>query len=208
MSRRKLILEIRTRSFGLNENANDDLQLTGKILIAMPGMGDPRFAHAVVLICAYSEDGAMGLIVNKSIEQMQLGALFDQLSIDATDGNDADNLFFGGPVETGRGFVLHTPDYRSDLSTLEIDAQFSMTATQDILEDIAVGEGPSASLVALGYSGWGPGQLENEIAENGWLIADASQTLVFHEEAANVWPEAMKSLGIDPLSLSSTAGHA
>ncbi|WP_372886094.1 YqgE/AlgH family protein [Shimia sp.] len=192
----------------MTQDAKDELQLTGKILIAMPGMGDPRFAHSVVLICAHSPDGAMGLIVNKAIEQMQLGALFEQLSIAATRDNQGASLYFGGPVETGRGFVLHTPDYRSDLSTLRIDGRFSMTATQDILEDIAVGNGPSSSLVALGYSGWGPGQLEHEIAENGWLIADASQALVFQEEAANIWPDAMHSLGIDPLSLSSTAGHA
>lgn len=192
----------------MTQNASDHMHLTGKILIAMPGMGDPRFAHSVVLICAYSPEGAMGLIVNKAIEQMQLGALFDQLSIASSGDNESACLFFGGPVETGRGFVLHTPDYRSDLSTLQIDGRFSMTATQDILEDIAAGNGPSSSLVALGYSGWGPGQLEHEIAENGWLIADASQALVFQEEVSRIWPEAMNSLGIDPLTLSTTAGHA
>ncbi|WP_299352667.1 YqgE/AlgH family protein [uncultured Shimia sp.] len=184
------------------------MDLTGKILIAMPGMGDPRFAHSVVLLCAYSEDGAMGLIVNKSVEGMALAELFEQLEIEAKGESGTRDVFFGGPVETGRGFVLHTPDYRSELSTLDIDGRFAMTATQDVLEEIAEGRGPSGALVALGYSGWGPGQLEAEIADNGWLIAEPTQALVFHEDPANVWPEALKSLGIDPITLSATAGHA
>lgn len=192
----------------MSEQADDGLQLTGKMLIAMPGMGDPRFTHSVVLICAHSDDGAMGLIVNKAIEGVHLESLLKQLSIESTGPSAQAGLYFGGPVETGRGFVLHTPDYRSDLSTLAIDERFSMTATQDILEEITNGNGPSSALVALGYSGWGPGQLENEIGANGWLIGEPSQALVFQENDANVWPEAMKSLGIDPLTLSATAGHA
>lgn len=188
--------------------SDPDLNLTGKMLIAMPGMGDPRFSHSVVLMCAHSGDGAMGLIVNKTVDGMTLDALLDQLSIEHKDEAGAAGLYFGGPVETGRGFVLHTPDYRSDLSTMDIDGRFAMTATQDILEDIAKGEGPSSALIALGYSGWGPGQLESEIAANGWLIAEPNQALVFHEADANVWSEAMKTLGIDPITLSATAGHA
>ncbi|WP_073250491.1 YqgE/AlgH family protein [Shimia gijangensis] len=184
------------------------MNLTGKILIAMPGMGDPRFAHSVVLMCAYSTDGAMGLIVNKSVEGMSLDALLDQLSIEHEGQAGTAGLYFGGPVETGRGFVLHTPDYHSNLSTMDIDGRFAMTATQDILEDIASGGGPSSALVALGYSGWGPGQLEAEIAANGWLIAEPSQALVFEEDDAKIWSEAMKSLGIDPITLSATAGRA
>lgn len=192
----------------MSDGTDKDLQLTGKMLIAMPGMGDPRFTHSVVVLCAHSESGAMGLIVNKPIPQMQFGELLEQLSIEPKGASGDAGLYFGGPVETGRGFVLHTPEYRSDLSTLEINSGFSMTATQDILEDMAAGEGPAGALVALGYSGWGPGQLESEIAANGWLIGDPSQALVFYEDDAEIWPKAMKSLGIDPLSLSSTAGHA
>lgn len=192
----------------MTDSTPDDLNLTGKMLIAMPGMGDPRFSHSVVLLCAHSSDGAMGLIVNKPIKEMALDALFEQLSIETSGAEARADLYFGGPVETGRGFVLHTPDYRSDLSTMDIDGRFSMTATQDILEDIAAGRGPASSLVALGYSGWGPGQLEDEIAANGWLIGEPSQPLLFQEENNAIWPEAMKSLGIDPLTLSATAGHA
>lgn len=185
-----------------------DLNLTGEMLIAMPGMGDPRFTHSVVLMCAHSSDGAMGLIINKPVDGMSLGALMDQLSIKADGTVPQAGLYFGGPVETGRGFVLHTPDYRSNLSTMDIDGRFAMTATQDILEDIATGGGPTQALVALGYSGWGPGQLEAEIAANGWLICDATHALVFDEDDATTWPAAMKSLGVDPISLSATAGHA
>ena len=192
----------------MSESHESEMNLTGQMLIAMPGMGDPRFAHAVVLLCAHSSDGAMGLIVNKSVEGMALDALFDQLSIESEGESGKTSVYFGGPVETGRGFVLHTPDYRSELSTLEVDGRFSMTATQDILEDIAAGKGPSGALVALGYSGWGPGQLEGEIAENGWLVGEPSQALVFHTDVAEIWPEAMKMLGIDPITLSATAGHA
>ncbi len=192
----------------MSEEPDSEMNLTGQMLIAMPGMGDPRFAHSVVILCAHSSDGAMGLIVNKSVDGMALGALFDQLSIDTQGAAGKERVFFGGPVETGRGFVLHTPDYRSDLSTLDIDGRFAMTATQDILEDIAIGRGPSGALVALGYSGWGPGQLEDEIAANGWLMGEPSQALVFHTEEGEIWGEAMKSLGIDPITLSAAAGRA
>lgn len=192
----------------MNDQPDTDMDLTGKMLIAMPGMGDPRFVHSVVVLCAHSSDGAMGLIVNKPVGGMTLSALFEQLGIESSGDAGAREIHFGGPVETGRGFVLHTPDYRSDLSTLEIDGRFSMTATLDVLEDIAAGKGPSGAMVALGYSGWGPGQLEGEIAQNGWLIGEPNQALVFHGKEAEIWPDAMKSLGIDPLTLSSTAGHA
>ncbi|MDO6521667.1 YqgE/AlgH family protein [Shimia thalassica] len=184
------------------------MNLTGKILIAMPGMGDTRFANSVVLLCDHSAKGAMGLIVNKPIDGMSLSDLMKQVSMDGTDETDAAGLYFGGPVEPGRGFMLHTPDYHSELSTLRVDGRFSMTATLDILEEIAAGEGPSSALMALGYSGWGPGQLENEIGQNGWLTAEPSQALVFGVGDGDVWPEAIRSLGIDPLSLSATAGHA
>ena len=190
------------------EQGNDGMDLTGKVLIAMPGMGDPRFAHSVVLMCAHSPEGAMGLIVNKPVDEMTLAALFEQLSIKPDGAPGSAPLFFGGPVETGRGFVLHTDDYHSGLSSLRIGGGFKMTATQDILEDIAAGRGPRAAIVALGYSGWGPGQLESEISRNGWLIGDASEALVFSTGAEDIWAQALKALGIDPLTLSATAGHA
>ena len=185
-----------------------EMDLTGRILIAMPGMGDPRFAGAVVLLCAHSPEGSMGLIVNKPVHEMAMRDLFEQLGISQEGAPDKAPLFFGGPVETGRGFVLHTDEYHSGLSSLEIGAGFKMTATQDILEDIAAGRGPRAALVALGYSGWGPGQLEAEIGENGWLIGEASEALIFDTAVEGIWAKALKALGIDPLTLSATAGHA
>jgi putative transcriptional regulator len=184
------------------------MDLTGKLLIAMPGMGDPRFAGAVVLLCAYSHEGAMGLIVNKPVPEMTMRELFEQLELSQDGTANRAPLYFGGPVETGRGFVLHTEEYHSGLSSLRIGAGFAMTATQDILEDIAAGRGPRASLVALGYSGWGPGQLEAEIAQNGWLIGEASEALVFETGAGDIWARALGALGVDPLSLSATGGHA
>ncbi len=189
-------------------DSDDTLDLTGRLLIAMPGMGDPRFAHSVVFLCAHSEEGAMGLIVNKAIDGMRLSALLDQLEIALARPELDSTLYFGGPVENGRGFVLHSADFISDLNTLTVGEDFSMTATQDVLEAIATGAGPLRSLMALGYSGWGPGQLEREIAQNGWLECEATTDLVFDLPNADKWAEALRSLGVDPVSLSATAGHA
>lgn len=188
--------------------SQDSLNLTGRLLIAMPGMEDPRFAHSVVFLNAHSADGAMGLIVNKPIDGMKLSALLDQLSIALARPELDSDLFFGGPVEGGRGFVLHSTDYVSDLNTLMVDDDFSMTATQDVLEAIAVGAGPAHALMALGYAGWGPGQLEREISQNGWLTCDATSELVFDLPSEEKWAAALASLGVDPVSLSATAGHA
>lgn len=189
-------------------NQSGDLDFSGKVLIAMPGMGDPRFAHSLILMCAHSPDGAMGLIVNRPTEGMRLSELLEQLDMALAPGRPDSEVHFGGPVEHGRGFVLHSPEYHSDISTLEVSEQFSMTATLDILEDIAAGRGPAQALMALGYSGWGPGQLEAEIAANGWLIGDATPELVFDLADADKWAAALKAIGVDPLMLSDVAGHA
>ncbi len=186
----------------------DTTGLTGKMLIAMPGMGDPRFEQAVIFICAHSEDGAMGLIVNKPTADVSLRMLLDQLSIDPTVNVDGQRVHFGGPVEMARGFVLHSPDYESVVATLEVDERFHMTATLDVLESIAQGAGPETRLMLLGYAGWGPGQLEGELAENGWLICDASPDLVFAIEDDDKWQAALKSIGVSPLALSSEGGRA
>lgn len=183
------------------------MELTGKLLIAMPGMGDPRFEHSVIFVCAHSDDGAMGLIINKPAREVAFSEILGQLDIEATDRIRALPVHFGGPVEMARGFVLHSLDYTSSLQTLEV-AGFGMTATLDILEDIAKGEGPAQSVMALGYAGWGPGQLEAEISQNGWLTCDASADVVFALPDADKWTAALSSLGIDPLTLSSTAGRA
>lgn len=186
----------------------DYTDLTGKLLIAMPGMGDPRFAHSVIYMCAHSEDGSMGLIINKPNPALQFEDLLEQLSIQPATDLRQIRVHFGGPVEHGRGFVLHSADYGVERSSMMIDDRFGMTSTLDILEDIALGMGPAASLMALGYSGWGPGQLESEIRQNGWLVCDADQNLVFEMSNADKWSGALKTLGLDPLFLSAEAGRA
>lgn len=184
------------------------VDLTGKMLIAMPGMGDPRFAHSLVYLCAHGTEGAMGLIVNKPAQDLRMSDLLDHLSI--TPGPEMRDMavHFGGPVEHGRGFVLHDDGYRSDIATLQVARGFGMTATLDILEDIAQGRGPARALLALGYAGWGPDQLESELADNGWLTCDADADLVFGTRDADKWEAALARLGISSLTLSSEAGHA
>jgi putative transcriptional regulator len=185
-----------------------DMQLEGKLLVAMPSMGDPRFEHSVILLCAHSDKGAMGLIINKPSAGIRMSDVLDQLEIKGSEQAQKMVVHYGGPVETGRGFVLHSDDYRSSLQTLMVEGDFGMTATLDILEEIARGEGPESFLMMLGYAGWGPGQLEDEIAQNGWLTADASPQLVFQVPAASKWSAALESLGVDPITLSATAGRA
>ncbi|WP_420012543.1 YqgE/AlgH family protein [Tateyamaria sp.] len=184
------------------------LDLTGMLLVAMPGMGDPRFDRSVIFLCAHSADGAMGLIVNKPAAGMALGDLLHQLELQVHGPAHTAPVYFGGPVETARGFVLHTCDYQSRLKTLNVGDDFGMTATLDVLEDIARGAGPERAQVMLGYAGWGPGQLEGEIARNGWLTAEAHPDLVFGPQDADKWMEAVRSMGIDPLGLSGAAGRA
>lgn len=184
------------------------MDLTGKFLVAMPGMGDPRFDKSVILICAHSEDGAMGLIVNKTVEDVTFSGLLDHLNIPRAPEGREIAVHFGGPVERGRGFVLHSRDYRGSAATMKIEGGYGMTATQDVLEALARGDGPHHALLALGYSGWGPGQLESEIARNDWLTADADAGLVFAKDDAAKWTGALRGMGIDPLSLSSKAGRA
>lgn len=186
----------------------EPVDLTGKCLIAMPGMGDPRFAHALVYLCAHSPEGTMGLIVNKPTSDLRMRDLLEHLSI--TPGPAIRNLpvHFGGPVEHGRGFVLHDDGYRSDLATLHVRRGFGMTATLDILEDLAEGRGPERAILALGYAGWGPGQLEQELAQNGWLTCEADSDLVFVTPDAEKWEAALARLGVSPLMLSQEAGRA
>jgi len=187
---------------------NPDTSLEGKLLIAMPGMGDPRFDQAVIFICAHSDDGALGLIVNKPTPELKFGSLLGQLSIDVGAPQREIRIHFGGPVENGRGFVLHSADYLSDSATLQINGDFGMTATLDVLEEIANGDGPDQALLALGYSGWGPGQLDDEILQNGWLTCDASRDIVFDSNDDGKWKAALAALGVDALMLSPDAGRA
>lgn len=183
------------------------MNLTGKLLIAMPGMQDPRFAQSVVLLCSHEAEGAMGLIVNKPSPDVHLSDLLGQLDITPNPPASDLTVRYGGPVEGVRGFVLHSGRARSD-GSVQVGEDFAMTVTLDILEDIAEGRGPDRALLMLGYSGWGPGQLENEIAMNGWLTAEADPALVFDAEDEGKWVAALHSLGVDPLTLSASAGHA
>lgn len=188
--------------------APDSADLCGKLLIAMPGMGDPRFDKSVVYICAHSPEGSMGLIVNKPAAGLTMNDLLEQLKIPHGRGSRDVAVHFGGPVEHGRGFVLHSADYSVNEATLTVDDRFGMTATLDILSDMAQGVGPQRQILALGYAGWGPGQLEDEIHRNGWLTCDASPEIVFGSNDGGKWLAALKSLGIDPLLLSAEAGRA
>ena len=185
-----------------------ETNLVGKLLIAMPDMGDPRFTQSVIYMCAHSDDGAMGLIVNKPQPDVQFSDLLTQLGISKAPGVRDIRVHFGGPVDRARGFVLHSNDYKSGAGTLQVDDTIGMTATLDVLEDIARGKGPKASMLALGYAGWGPGQLEAEIAQNGWLTCDPRDEIVFGRADEHKWSAALKVLGINPLMLSSTGGRA
>jgi len=182
--------------------------LTGQLLVAMPQMMDPRFTRSVVYVCAHSGDeGAMGLVVNKLLASLTMDELFTHLHLDPTRLNRTRPVHFGGPVEPGRGFVLHTADYREE-ATLIVGEEFAITATLDILRAIGKGEGPRRSLLALGYAGWAPGQLDAEMQANGWLHVDADETLVFDPNSKDKWQQALAKIGIDLTALSGDAGHA
>ena len=180
--------------------------LAGQLLIAMPQMQDPRFARSVVFLCAHNPDGAMGLVVNKIIEQPSIKDVMGQLGLEG-DGFHGSAVHFGGPVETGRGFVLHSADY-TEAGTMIIGAHIGLTTTMDVLRAIAGGTGPRRRLLALGYAGWGPGQLDAEIQANGWLHVDADDDLIFDGGLEDKWRRAIAKLGVDLSALSGEAGHA
>ena len=187
---------------------DDDGYLTGQLLIAMPTMRDPRFARSVIYICAHSDEGAMGLVVNRLIGSLTFADLMEQLNLTEPQNDPEKKIHFGGPVETSRGFVLHTAEYKQD-ETMVVDGTIGLTATVDVLRDIAIGGGPRRSLLALGYSGWGPGQLETEIQDNGWLSVDADVALVFDDtDLDHKWDRAMAKIGVEPSMLSGEAGRA
>jgi len=189
--------------------------LDGQFLIAMPGMQDDRFARTVVYICAHSSEGAMGITINKPARQITFHDLLIQLDI-IPEGEEIRlpgpaghmTVHRGGPVETGRGFVLHSSDYFIENSTLPIDENVSLTATLEILKAIAFGKGPENALLALGYAGWAPGQLESEIHANGWLNCAAMPELIFDGDLDGKYERALGLIGIDAARLASEAGHA
>ncbi len=189
--------------------------LDGQMLIAMPAMGDERFSRAVIYVCAHSSEGAMGIIVNQPAPNINFPDLLVQLEVipeneliqlPPTAGSM--KVLKGGPVETGRGFVLHSADFFIENSTLPIDDGICLTATLDILKAIANGQGPSSAVLALGYAGWAPGQLESEIHANGWLNCEADSDLIFGRDADRKYALALQKIGIDPAKLSSESGRA
>jgi putative transcriptional regulator len=189
--------------------------LDGQLLVAMPGMEDARFARSVIYLCAHSEDGAMGIVVNQASPVRNFPDLLVQLQIIAPQERislpkDAENIqvLQGGPVQTDRGFVLHSADFFIDNSTLPIDDGVSLTATVDILRAIANGEGPHQALLALGFAGWDAGQLENEIQHNGWLNCPADPGILFDSDLESKYARALRLIGVDPGRLSAAAGHA
>lgn len=182
--------------------------LAGKLLIAMPGMGDMRFEQSVVFLCAHSDEGAMGLIINKPAKDLVLGDVMGQLDIEVGQEVRKLRVHIGGPVEAARGFVLHSRDYQSNLKSLNVDVNFAMTGTLDVLEEIGKSSGPTRSQLMLGYAGWGAGQLEGEIRHNGWLVCESTPELVFDIDDNVKWSKALDSIGVNPLTLSSSAGRA
>jgi putative transcriptional regulator len=189
--------------------------LDGQMLIAMPAMNDERFVRAVIYVCAHSTEGAMGIIVNHPASNIKFPDLLVQLEVIPaaeriqlpTRAEDV-KVLKGGPVETGRGFVLHSADFFIENSTLPIDEGICLTATLDILKAIARGSGPESAILALGYAGWAPGQLEQEIQQNGWLHCAADIELIFGQDTDTKYEKALRKIGIDLGMLSSEAGHA
>jgi putative transcriptional regulator len=177
------------------------------MLVAMPTMSDERFSRSVVYICAHTEDGAMGLVVNKLLDSLTFPDLLEQLGLESSEHGEQIRLHFGGPVESARGFVLHSTDYVHD-ATMVVDDNIALTATVDVLKAMANGEGPSRSLLALGYAGWAPGQLDAEIQSNGWLMVPADEELVFGEDVGSKWHQAINKIGIDLSKLSTESGTA
>jgi putative transcriptional regulator len=187
----------------------------GRFLIAMPSLRDGPFARAVVYMCAHREDGAMGIVINQRADEIEFSRLLVQLdivgraeAIRLPRSVEAVRVLRGGPVDTGRGFVLHSSDYRVEDSTVSIGDGVCLTATLDILRAIAKGDGPSKAVLALGYAGWGSGQLESEILANGWLVSPADSRLIFDANCDDKYDRALALLGVTEAWLSSDAGHA
>ena len=181
--------------------------LTGQLLVAMPAMADPRFAQSVIYVCAHTEEGAMGIVVNRPLAKPSFEELLRQLDVEPTPPARQIRLYAGGPVDRARGFVLHTADWTGD-GSLKVTDDLALTASLDVLKAIAEGGGPREGILALGYAGWGPGQLDAEIQQNAWLSMQADETMVFDADHDTKWRRAFAKLKIDPLQLSGNAGHA
>ena len=205
----------RRKAAAIGDNSSNSGYLDGQLLIAMPVMGDPRFERSVIYMCAHSADGAMGIMVNRPAGSIDFPGLLVQLDIikeadqiKLPENAETLKVLKGGPVETGRGFVLHSSDFFIQDATLRIDHEICLTATVDILKAIARGAGPKHAILALGYAGWAAGQLESEIQDNGWLHCDADPDLIFGSDIEEKYTRALRKIGIDPGMLSNEAGHA
>lgn len=181
--------------------------LTGQILVAMPSMLDPRFEKTTVLVCSHGPEGAMGLVLNRLYGDINFGGLLSQFGLSLRLGVPEIPVFYGGPVEPVRGFVLHSGDYKRE-STTVITKDIHLTATIEILQALSEGQGPTQALLVLGYAGWSPGQLESEIQNNGWLTVEADNSLVFSHDVETKWDRALGKIGISPMMLSADFGHA
>jgi putative transcriptional regulator len=207
--------DIRRKVTGIGDDASNGGYLDGQLLVAMPVMGDPRFERSVIYLCAHSAEGAMGIMVNRPAGAIDFPQLLMQLNIIKRDDEiklsgsaETMKVLSGGPVDTGRGFVLHSSDYFIANATLKINEGVCLTTTVDILKAIAKGNGPKHAILALGYAGWRPGQLETEIQDNGWLHCDADAELIFGDDVDDKYDRALRKIGIDPGMLSNEAGHA
>ncbi|MCC7305111.1 MAG: YqgE/AlgH family protein [Alphaproteobacteria bacterium] len=193
------------------EKRNGADYLAGKLLLAMPGMGDPRFHRAVIFMCAHDENGAMGLVINHKLPGMEFKTLLNQLKIVSDIEVDVKNLavpvMSGGPVEGARGFLLHSAEFRQR-DTVKVGKTYGITGTIDALREVARGNGPEHLLFILGYAGWGAGQLEREIQDNAWLTSDPDSEVIFGTVPEKKWEAAVQKLGIDPAMLSGQAGRA
>jgi putative transcriptional regulator len=184
-----------------------EMSLAGQVLIAMPAMADPRFSQTVIYVCAHTSDGAMGIVINHPLNAPSFEDLLRQLKVDPVPPARQIRLCNGGPIDNARGFVLHTIDW-TDTASLRVDDTLALTASLDILKAIANGGGPRQSLLALGYAGWGPGQLDLEMQNNVWLSAPADLDVIFDGDHNTKWQRALAKLHVDPLLLSSTSGRA
>ncbi|MBY0280893.1 MAG: YqgE/AlgH family protein [Alphaproteobacteria bacterium] len=195
----------------LEQNKTDkskiDGYLTGKLLVANPFLQDANFAHSVIYVCGHDAQGAIGLIINKPLVDLSVKGLFAQLGIESPFELEGAIVNYGGPSEMNRGFVLHSVDYKTD-TTVAIDEHFSITSTLEILRAIALEKGPDNFCICLGYIGWGAGQLDQEIQENGWIAVDASSDLVFDPILETKWRDSFAAIGVDPSVLSFEIGHA
>ncbi len=201
----------------MTTEATDSANLSGQMLVAMPGMEDMRFARSLIFVCAHGADGAMGLVVNQPANDIALEDILSQLQLTGKNDairprsgadDEAIDILRGGPVETRRGFVLHTSDFGVADSTLEISDQFSLSATIDVLRAVLSGQGPKRAILVFGHAGWSPGQLEQEIVANGWLHCPADEDLVFGPDFHTKYERALAKIGVDPATLSSFSGHA